>query len=467
MPIDTRHPDYLHKRYTLMRATAEGEDAVKKLTTQVLSKPSGIALAEKSGDADKMAKAKIDWENYLFRADFTDLIGATTDGLVGLAFKNKWTFELGSRLGEMMEKRATPDGRTLDQLAVDVVRESLLTARQGLLSDNHGNFEDRKTPLISTYTAENIWNWGSDDDISFRVLREQKRKTGADRYAHDTEDHYRELLLEDGKYSVFLHSPNEEKKLIQQPVIEQGLQKRMIPFVVVGAKSLDIDVDHQIPLWPMAKCLLKAYQVSADYQQVLHMTSQPTLFFKMFGDSVPNVAGAMTTVHSNDKDADGKYIEFMGKGAEALHREIERKINQAMLYSHHLQEKSSGVESGQALSMRVQAKTATLQSVVNNAAAGLEQALKNCALWASTNPDEVKVTPNTKFSDSDIEANLLKVLGEQVRDNIIPEEDYNKYRRSIGLTELEDSEIKRLLTAQQAKAENKLLESFEDDAIAA
>jgi hypothetical protein len=59
-------------------------------------------------------------------------------------------------------------------------------------------------------------------------------------------------------------------------------------------------------------------------------------------------------------------------------------------------------ESGEALRIRVAARTTTISAVAQAAGAGLEQALKMCAVWVGEDPDEVSVTPQTDFADQNV-----------------------------------------------------------------
>jgi hypothetical protein len=65
--------------------------------------------------------------------------------------------------------------------------------------------------------------------------------------------------------------------------------------------------------------------------------------------------------------------------------------------------KSSGQsESGEALRIRVAARTTTISSVAKAGGLGLETALKYAARWMGCNPDEVSVKPITDFADQTV-----------------------------------------------------------------
>lgn len=446
MPVTDKHRLYDQSKVRVMRACIKGEDAVKALGTKVLPKPSGIRMAELTGTDEEKTLAAADWQAYKFRAEYHDLVGPTQDGLVSLAFGNDWIFDMPDRLKTFMEEKATPDGKTLLQLAEYVLRENTVTARVGLFSDMVD-----KRPCIVPYVSETITNW-RDSDNKMVVLQESKDIEGTDRFKTTTETNFRELRLDEGRYRVITHQSTPNNTFVETE-IAQGLQVGEIPFVFTGSQSLDATPDDFIPLWPLAKKLLKAYEVSPDFYQTMHYTAQPILFLRGFGDDVPNVAGATTTIATDADNADGKYIEFTGAGAEMMMKVIEAKLAEAMMFTHYLHEKGSSVESGSALSIRVGAQTASLKAVVINTAAAIEQALKYCAQWISADPEQVKVTPNLDFVDADVDAAILKVLGEQVALGVLPIEVYQAYQRQVKLTDLIDEDIAKLLEAQAERME--------------
>ena len=348
-----------------------------------------------------------------------------------------------------MEEKATPDGKTLNELAENVVRERTITPRVGLFSD----MVDGR-PCICTYISESIIN-GRGSPAKMVVLEEKTEVPAQDRFRSDLETSYRELYMDGDRYGLIRHIPTTENAVFVEEEIAQGLQEGAIPFVFVGAQNLDCEDNTFIPLWPLAKKLLKAYEISPDYYQAMHYTAQPILFLRGFGDQVPSVAGATTTIGSDVDNADAKYVEFEGKGVGAMLTAIERQISEAMLFTHYLQDKGSSVESGEALGIRVGSQTATLKSVITNTAAALEQSLKYCAQWINADPDEVKVTPNLEFTDADIDSAILKVLGDQVALGVVPIEVYQAYQRQIKLTDLVDEDIAKLLKKQNEEAEAK------------
>jgi hypothetical protein len=62
------------------------------------------------------------------------------------------------------------------------------------------------------------------------------------------------------------------------------------------------------------------------------------------------------------------------------------------------------------LNIRVAARTATLTTVADAGAAGLEAILKSAAIWLGVDPDKVEVHPNKDFVDDAAQAQDLTYL---------------------------------------------------------
>jgi hypothetical protein len=71
---------------------------------------------------------------------------------------------------------------------------------------------------------------------------------------------------------------------------------------------------------------------------------------------------------------------------------------------------SREAESGDALRIRVSARTASLNQIALAGAEGLQTALRTIAQWMGANPAEAKVTPNLDFVDEQMDGQALVSL---------------------------------------------------------
>ena len=94
------------------------------------------------------------------------------------------------------------------------------------------------------------------------------------------------------------------------------------------------------------------------------------------------------------------------------------------------------VESGEALQMRVAARTATLNSIALTGAFALQSILRIAARWIGANPDEVIVTPNLDFADEQLEGKtLVDFMNAKMLGAPISIESIHKVMQDRGLTD--------------------------------
>ena len=117
------------------------------------------------------------------------------------------------------------------------------------------------------------------------------------------------------------------------------------------------------------------------------------------------------------------------------------------------------------MSTRFNAQTATLNQMATTAAAGLEKALKQIAVWVGADPEKVKVTPNTEFIDFALDgANFKAIMEAKEMGFPISEESLHALAADRGLTVMDFvTEMKKVeedrKAAQKRKEEAMKMES--------
>ena len=126
-----------------------------------------------------------------------------------------------------------------------------------------------------------------------------------------------------------------------------------------------------------------------------------------------------------------------------------------------LDDTSREKESGEALTVRVAAKTATLNQLAITGAFGFERALKIGAAWMGANPDEVSVTPNLDFVDDTLSAReLVEFMTAKATGGPISLRTVHKNMSDKGVTDMSfEDEIKAI---EEEKSFD-LLPSLDDD----
>lgn len=464
MPLSSQHPKYAAAApdWKVVRDTHAGERQVKAAGTEYLPATSGMIAAgfldgasgtaligrERSdGQVEAVAGAacfsegQAQYDAYRCRAVFHPLVAASAEALIGIMHRKPPTIALPEKL-EPLRDDCTQDREGLATLLRRINEEQLLTGRIGLLLDVRGELGPEALPFLSTYTAESILNWGVDRDASpgkllFAVLDESGDQLQDDlSYRHQR----RYLVLGDAATPFVRQSAADAVGLpasgyvaaavtdtddaadlpFKAPQIAgNGLPE--IPFVTIGAKDLQWAPDAP-PLLRVASMALAIYRGEADYRHALFMQGQETLVTigakqaSAYAEPGEVVRGRPILLGANgridlDLGGDAKFIGVSAAGLSAMRQAIEDdKRAAAEMGAQIIGDRSGGAESGDALEIRVAARTATLSSVALAGAQGLERILKMAAIWIGANPDEVKITPNLDFAGSPITgADILQI----------------------------------------------------------
>lgn len=439
MPVTSQHPDYiLHlPDWRMMRDFAAGSRTVKESQQTYLPMPSGFRANSDGGTASYAA--------YILRGRVPELLLPTLAGMVGLIHRTDFKIEgmdEGQPLHDMNES-ATRHGLPLSILSQMITAELLLEGRYGLLADVAEEGAD--VPYIAGYTAEAIINWSPDRDLYVLDESTLDRSSLDDPFSWQSVSRYRVLTLSDepivaeppaegeepppprspppepeedpdprrlGRpmgttYRQYVYETNRDTGETplgpaHQPTVKGGKELEEIPFVVANPKDLSLDV-HVPPLIGVALASLAAYQLDADYRLQLFMTGQETLFvFGVADKDVPSTVGA-TVVVSFPTEGKAEYVGPKGVGIEQHRKAIaEAKADAAAAGAQLFDQTDVPDESGKAKKLRYAAQTATLTSVAKASASALEAALRYCARFVGQDPDEIVVTPNLEFVDSEM-----------------------------------------------------------------
>jgi hypothetical protein len=105
---------------------------------------------------------------------------------------------------------------------------------------------------------------------------------------------------------------------------------------------------------------------------------------------------------------DAKYIGTDSKGLKEMRESLQNDRKEAGEAGGQLLDTRQGqAESGEALKIRVGARTASLNQIAMTGAEGLQTILRMIATWVGANPDEVVVTANMDFADASVEGRTL------------------------------------------------------------
>lgn len=410
--LDKTHPQYdgMKPDYDQMRDTYAGSRAVKDKEDIYLAPTRSMVIDGALRDVDP---GKTAYQSYIDRAIFPDLVANAARTLTGLAFKDPSIYELPRAMEELFQS-ATLEGENLETLHRRIIEQVLLYGRFGLAIDVP---DGEGLPYFVSYGARSVINWddtlparGRLNPYYFVVTAEEtfRRGVNAD-YEWTAINRYRAFELIDGVY----HTWTEED---MQPPTEafapqyRGRTIDFVPFTIIGSQDL-VATPGPIPLLGISDSALAIYRGEADLRQTLHNVGQDTLVLIGVGDDTESdddqnpVRVGSTAVIKLGADGDAKYIGVSGDGLTEQRLVLQNDYKLAASEGSRLLENTAAqAESGEALKVRVAAKTTTLTSVAISAAAGLTQALRQMAVWVGANPDEVNIVPNLDFAEDSFTA---------------------------------------------------------------
>ena len=409
MTLKSTHPDYdaVVEDYVQMADVYAGSRTVKEKGVRYLRATSSMVI---DGALRAQEPGYSAYQAYRDRAVFPNVVESAASTMAGILSKDLWTVELPPEM-ESLRENATRQGETLDQLLRRIHEAQLVYGRIGLLVDTA---PDRDLPFFVTYDARSIINWDDNrdygqgmDSLNFVVTEELKQvNEGIGSFAWTEQEVHRALFLDEaGRYST----QTEQDELASEVVTPtyRGKSLEEVPFTFINASDLEA-APGNIPLLSSSEAALTIYQAEADFRMTLHQLGQETLVItgiapgSELDQDEPTRIGAGAIIELPE-GADAKFIGLSGVGLTEQRMALEDDYKRAMSEGARLLENQSAqAESGEALKVRVAAKTTTLRSIARTSALGLETALKQLARWMGADESAVRVLPLTDFSEDSL-----------------------------------------------------------------
>jgi hypothetical protein len=414
MPIDTKHPEYKESApsWNKCKDFTGGEEAVKSAGTTYLPKL--------SGQTDPKYAA------YKKRAIFYAAAARTVAGLVGAIFRKAPVIALPSKL-EYLRKDATGTGMSLDEVAIRIITEIMITGRSGMIVDRP---EKGGNSYISVYDAVDITNWSLEED--FVVLKENVLRSGEDKFDLEEHERYRELTLDEaGFYVVRLWTKdggdksNEWQYKEIQP-LKNGRPISFIPFTCIAPSGLDYEIDRP-PILDLVNVMEKHYQISADYTNALHVSALPTPYIaadiSTDDNEVFNIG--TDTAWVLPTGARAGFIEFTGQGLGPIEKALDKLENMlAALGARLIETKkvASVAETAEGIRTKESAATAILSQIVASVEAGMEKVLTWAAEAENAETSEISVKLNRELVQAPLDANMLNALTKSLQEGAVSPE---------------------------------------------
>ena len=344
--------------------------------------------------------------DYIYRAMYYNFPAEVSTQSLGLIETEPPVIELPSEL-ESMRSNATITSESLVKVISIMNTEQIEMGRVGLLLEPSA---DGLTPYnIGVYLAEAILDWNKIVlDDSNEIYDWYKLAT--DEYDDDEKQIFIILRLVDGVYTQYkttnLNSNYEttlaeddgyiEGSLVSPQMAESTIDT--IPFVIVNVCGLGADIERPY-IESVADAALSLYRASAHLEDAIHWGGESTSFTKGYGlgEDQNIYMGNGAVNKSNLEYADAKFVTM---GVDGI---APRQQNHDRLYEHcvslGVDLLNKGPESGVALKVRSNVRTASLKNLSITGALGLQTLLRVGARWMGTDDTSVVIKANTTFAD--------------------------------------------------------------------
>jgi hypothetical protein len=423
--VSTRHPGY--DRYleiwTKVRDCLEGEDTIKSRKEKYLPRPKGM-----SGEyADS-------YDAYIERAHFPLILSYALSGALGIVITKLPEFNVPKELEYIIED-STKDGRSLQQLFLDIVIEIFQTGRVPLLVDV---VEELNQFRFVQYTAESFINWKTsirkfEQSLILGVLQESAAATD-DIFLHDTNTIYRVLVLDDDKYTSRIFDDNIEHtdKLTVPLFMGESLDE--IPLVIAGSINNSYNM-QTVPLSSVANCSVQIYRKEADLANSEFLSCNPTLVITGASneDELPNVVGSSVLIVVPHEQARVFYTKTDTAALTHVKSHIDSLYEEAIRHGVAILDARKGVEAAEALRIRQSTQSASVYSIYLSALNAIKQGLLLMCKWGGFDKSKIVIDAPTTLTYNIPDSSVLKEIIEGYGRTVVPLRVVHKYLVSSGL----------------------------------
>lgn len=437
--------------YRLIKDVLAGEDAIKA---------QGYTYLPKINSGDNSDENTLRNRAYHERAVFYSATERTVKGLIGEIFTKAPEIEVPEGLNETVED-VSGAKVSLIQASKKAAEYALAYGRLGLFvdypsSNSNDVLAGKAAPSINTYEPWRILNWrcekrGSQNVYSLIVLQESWIRE-VDEFEVAIETQYRVLRL--GKslsndlpgmsddpdvFTVEVWRESEGDTVIfesYQPTGADGKNLTRIPFVFIGSENNDSEVDNP-PIYPLAKMNIHHYMNSADYEETVFQTGQPTLYFsgldKRWVDEVlkgkitlgsraaiplpPKATAGILQINPNTLPMEGMN-----------HKEKQMAALGAKMVELSLVEKTATE-----VSIESSSDKSILVSVADNVSDGYKRALEYCTIYTGEDNSNIKFKLNTNFRITNLTPDARRNLVEHWMSGAISFTEMRRGLRDSGL----------------------------------
>lgn len=436
LDIKATHSQYskYEAKWMRIQACLEGEDAIKEAGETYLPFPLYAASLDRKTDAFKQ-----EYGVYLAGAHYTNYTLQSAEDLVAAVFR-----------ADMIVSELPPKLEYIDfeTIARDIVKEVASYGRVGLLVDYPATEDTTQEQDAENFAYMEMYN--TLDIIDWKVTRRGGRKTltrvvlRETWYNENNEEkfRYRELYMDEGIYKVKVHLEDTTEPLMYTPQAS-GSSLNHIPFYFIGAVSNTATPDEP-PIIGIANSNLKHYQTWAELNHVqtyvghpmLAITGAPNGFLKTAKElDIEFTVGARRALVMEGETANAQILQAPDAGG--IHFKTLSELKQSMIdQGAKLKsgDQKNSAEAENTLKIRHSSDTSILASIAKNVEKGLEDAMKDVALFMSIPlSEDFDIQLNKAYLDPAPDATLIGALNAAVTSGNYRKKDFTDYMQQTGL----------------------------------
>jgi hypothetical protein len=401
-------------------------------------------------------------QKYFGRGRFSNFTGRTHDAYTGMIGSVPVEFKLPAKIKGMADN-VDGENSTLNDFALHIASELLITARGGVLSNpamqagQTQSMAGDNLPTMISYNAEQMIYHRVDKGQLQEVRLLESYWTKADDYEWELKPQVRRLYLdENGDYTSEVWREQDIFEQVQ-PVVN-GSTLKIIPFQFYGSENNKPTYDRPV-MFDLAHQNLGHFQLDCDNRDNLHYHGQgmTNIYTSMDQSDMDTMNPGGIDVGAKGKNIWGpedkvEILQLEATGAIAT--EMERDEKRMIMLGAQVVQDSSGNQTLGAKQIEYNASTSQLKRISLNVSAGLTQNLRWCAEFAGANPDEVMVKVNTKFITDDLTAQDVQAVFAGVQGGLLPDALFLEAVRKAGYSDKTDDEINELID-DQAQGQSK------------
>lgn len=430
MPVASANPEYINnvEVWEMIRDCVLGQHAVKCKSEKYLPNP------------DELTRDVKRYKKYIQRALFEGVTAKTLYGVVGNVFRKPIYSELPPEI-DYIVANADGKGNGVENLSRRVYKDVISIGRVGLLvdfpySDGPLTVAQIKTQnykaKILYYAAENIINWctrviNSVEMLDLVVLKECEYVCDDDIFNRIKKIVYRVLLLDDnGIYRQQIWECGDDNDYSIRvdiiPVDVTGQPFNFIPFTFVGSYDNTPEI-NKAPMEDLASVDIALYRNSADFEEMLYISGQPTFVFSGLTQNwIDSVMQSTIQVGSRKpvylpENSNASLLQIQPSNIIREAMQDKRKAMVA-LGARIILDKNQP-EAAEAIRLKQTGEGSIMTTAVLNTENAISKCLEWCTLFMGGTPELIKFDINKDFINLALTPDEIRALVMLWQSNVI------------------------------------------------